>query len=88
MLKFPESFEHKPVAFIGVSNGMWGALRAVEQLQGIFGYRNAHCFPDRIFIPGIAQKLGSSGELLDPSIDERIAKQAAGFATFIHKLRV
>jgi len=31
MLKFPESFENKPAAFVGVANGQWGALRAVEQ---------------------------------------------------------
>src|ERR1700689_5359598 len=39
MLKFPESFEQKPVCFTGLSAGIWGALRPVEQLQAIFGYR-------------------------------------------------
>src|SRR4051794_7487561 len=28
MLKFPESFERKPVAFTGESAGIWGALRS------------------------------------------------------------
>lgn len=32
-LKFPESFEGKPVCFVGLAAGMWGALRGVEQLQ-------------------------------------------------------
>jgi chromate reductase, NAD(P)H dehydrogenase (quinone) len=41
MLKFPESFDRKPVAFVGEAAGIWGGLRAVEQLQMIFGYRNA-----------------------------------------------
>ena len=41
LLKFPQSFEHKPVAFVGVASGAWGGLRAVEQLQMVFGYRNA-----------------------------------------------
>src|SRR5262249_37986455 len=40
MLKFPESFDRKAVAFVGEAAGMWGGLRAVEQLQQIFGYRN------------------------------------------------
>ena len=82
MLKFPESFDRKPVAFVGESAGLWGGLRAVEQLQLIFGYRNAHVYPDRVFIPGINQKLDTSGRLTDPAIDERLAKQAAGFAAF------
>src|SRR5262245_23280131 len=40
LLKFPESFEQRPVCFTGLAAGMWGALRPVEQLQAIFGYRN------------------------------------------------
>ena len=36
MLKFPESFEKRPVCFIGVAAGIWGALRPIEQLQAIF----------------------------------------------------
>ena len=82
MLKFPESFERKPVAFTGEAAGMWGALRPVEQLQQIFAYRNAWLFPDRVFIAGIAQKLDSAGKLTDADIDQRLAKQAAGFVRF------
>jgi hypothetical protein len=29
------------------------AMRPIEQLQLIFGYSNAHTFPDWVFIPGI-----------------------------------
>src|SRR5580658_6768572 len=29
MLKFPESFDRKPAAFVGVAAGLFGALRAV-----------------------------------------------------------
>jgi NAD(P)H-dependent FMN reductase len=86
MLKFPESFERKPVAFIGEAAGIWGALRSVEQLQHIFGYRNAYLYPERVFIPGVRDKFDAEGKLLDPSIDERIGKQAQGFATFAKAL--
>jgi NAD(P)H-dependent FMN reductase len=87
LLKFPESFDAKPVAFVGESHGMWGALRAVEHLQGIFGYRNAHVYPDRVFIPNIGQKWDGQGRLNDPAIDDRLAKQAQGFARFVARLR-
>lgn len=86
LLKFPESFDAKPVAFIGESAGAWGAIRAVEQLQHIFGYRNAHVFPDRVFIPGITGKLDATGQLTDASINDRMAKQAKGFAAFVTTL--
>jgi chromate reductase, NAD(P)H dehydrogenase (quinone) len=87
MLKFPESFDGKPVAFVGESGGSWGALRAVEHLQGIFGYRNAHIYRDRVFIPGIKQKFDEQGRLTDPSIDQRLAQQTKGFSQFIDRLR-
>jgi NAD(P)H-dependent FMN reductase len=83
LLKFPESFDRKPVAFIGESAGAWGALRAVEHLQQVFSYRNAHLYPDRVFIPGVTQKLGGDDQLTDSQIQDRIAKQVAGFAHFI-----
>jgi NAD(P)H-dependent FMN reductase len=87
MLKFPESFEGKPVAFTGEAAGIWGALRSVEQLQAIFGYRNAHIFPDRVFIPGINQKLNSDGALTDSDIAARLQKQAEAFAKFIARVK-
>jgi chromate reductase, NAD(P)H dehydrogenase (quinone) len=82
MLKFPESFERKPVAFTGEAAGLWGGLRSVEQLQMIFGYRNAHMFPERVFIPGVMKQFDASGKLTDASLDERLNKQCVGFASF------
>jgi NAD(P)H-dependent FMN reductase len=87
MLKFPESFEHRPVAFTGLAAGMWGALRPVEQLQAIFGYRNAHLFPERVFLPGIFGSLGEDGKLSDETLRQRLTAQAAGFLKFVGKLK-
>jgi NAD(P)H-dependent FMN reductase len=83
MLKFPESFDRKPVAFVGQASGATGALRAVEQLQMVFGYRNAFIYPQRVFIPGVQEKFAPDGRLLDEEIDRRLAAQAAGFRRFI-----
>jgi NAD(P)H-dependent FMN reductase len=88
LLKFPESFDRKPVAFVGEAAGMWGALRAVEQLQMVFGYRNAHSYPDRVFISDVAKKFAPDGAMTDAAIDERLARQAKGFARFAELLRV
>jgi len=82
LLKFPESFDRKPAAFVGIASGMWGGLRAVEQMQMVFGYRNAHAYPDRVFISAIHQKISPDGALNDPAIDERLARQVKGFAQF------
>ncbi len=85
LLKFPESFERRPVCFTGLAAGQWGALRAVEQLQQIFGYRNAYLYPERVFIPGIGQQLGADGRLKDEELVGRLRKQAAGFAEFTRR---
>jgi NAD(P)H-dependent FMN reductase len=82
LLKFPESFERKPVAFVGVASGAWGGLRAVEQMQMVFGYRNAHLYPDRVFISGVAQKFTPEGAVSDAGLNERLSKQVHGFAQF------
>jgi chromate reductase len=87
MLPFPESFEHRPVCFVGLAAGIWGALRPVEQLQAIFGYRNALIYPERVFMPGIGRLLDAGGRFLSDDIPNRIDKQAAGFVDFVEKLR-
>ena len=87
MLKFPESFEGRPVCFTGLSAGVWGALRPVEQLQAIFGYRNAHVFPGRVFLPQIHSLLDEAGKLKDAELVERLRQQAEGFVDFVEKLK-
>jgi chromate reductase, NAD(P)H dehydrogenase (quinone) len=87
MLKFPESFERRPVCFTGVAAGIWGALRPVEQLQQIFGYRNAHIFPERVFMPGIGNLLDDNGRLKSAELLERLRKQAGGFVDFVERLQ-
>lgn len=57
MLKFPECLEHRAVAFTGLADGLWGGIRAVEQLQMVFNYRNAYCLPERVWFPQIGKKL-------------------------------
>ncbi|MEJ0091804.1 MAG: NAD(P)H-dependent oxidoreductase [Limisphaerales bacterium] len=87
MLKFPESFERRPVCFTGLAAGMWGALRPVEQLQAIFGYRNAHIYPERVFMPQINNLLDASGKIKDAELLGRLKAQAEGFVGFVEKLR-
>src|SRR5262245_12147221 len=87
MLKFPESFEARPVCFVGVAAGMWGALRPVEQLQMIFGYRNAYLYPERVFLPNINELLNEQGRLQDPELVDRLREQAEGFVDFVERLK-
>lgn len=86
LLKFPDSFQHRCVAFTGLGAGQWGNLRGIEQLQQVFGYRNAHILPERAFIPTIGKQLNVEGtELASPEILERLKAQAVAFAAFVER---
>ena len=87
LLKFPESFERRPVCFVGLAAGIWGALRSVEQLQAIFGYRNAFIFPERVFMPRINQLLDAQGRITDAEVAARLRAQQEGFVAFVRKLK-
>jgi len=87
MLKFPESFQKRPVCFIGIAAGVWGALRPIEQLQQIFGYRNAHIFPERVFLPQINSLLDAEGRLNNPELAGRLKAQAEGFIDFVKRFQ-
>ena len=87
MLKFPESFERRPVCFTGLAAGIWGALRPVEQLQAIFGYRNAYVYPERVFLQQINDLLNDNGRLKDAELLGRLKKQAEGFVGFVESVK-
>ncbi|MBS0659853.1 MAG: NAD(P)H-dependent oxidoreductase [Verrucomicrobia bacterium] len=86
LLEFPAAFDRRPVSFVGLAAGMWGAIRSVEQLQHIFGYRNAHVYPDRVFLPGIGGKFDAEGAFNDAEARTRLERQAAGFRDFAARL--
>ena len=79
--------ERRPVCFTGLSAGIWGALRPIEQLQAIFGYRNAYVFPERVFLPRINELLDDAGRLKDPELLQRLKSQAEGFVDFVERLQ-
>lgn len=86
LLPFPDAFEGRPVAFTGVAAGQYGALRAVEQLQQVFAYRNAYLFPRRVFIPASYQALNDKGEPGSEDLAERLLKQIREFKVYSDKL--
>jgi chromate reductase len=83
--KYPDSFEYRPVAFIGLG-GIFGGLRPVEHLQQVFGYRNGFIFPDRVFLMNIWSIL-KEGQITDKTAADLLMKQAQGFGRFIKALK-
>jgi chromate reductase len=83
--KYPDSFEFRPVAFVGLGL-RWGGLRPVEHLQQVFGYRNAFVLPHRVFLSNIKEAL-KDGKLSDPMINDLLKTQARDFVKFIQALK-
>lgn len=83
--KFPDCFEYRPVAFVGLG-GRFGGLRPVEHLQQILGYRSAFIYPDRVFLMN-APNIIKDGEIQDPVAAELLVRQAQGFIRFVKGLK-
>jgi len=86
-LPFPAALEKKPVCFVGEASGAFGALRAVEQLQQVFGYRNAHIFPERVFIPRVKINFDEKEGIKDALQQQLLDSQIRNFAQFVSDLK-
>jgi len=86
MLKFPGTFTGKPFAFVGLSAGVGGAVRPVEQFSTLVTYLRGVIYPGTVNIPGIYDHLNEAGRLKTPELIERLEKQAAGFIKFVEKV--
>ena len=86
MLPFPQGFDSRPCAFIGLAAGQFKSLRAVEHFQQVAGYRNAYLYPRRLFI-GDSFKQFVDGKLADDELTKRLQQQAEGFVTYVKALK-
>lgn len=83
--KYPETFQFRPVCFVGLG-GMFGGLRPVEHLQQIFAYRNAFIYPERIFMMNV-QKNWENGKPTNAVVVDLMKKQVSGFLKFVKALK-
>jgi len=87
LLPFPESFENRPVCYLGLASGQFGALRPVEHLMQVFGYRNAYNFPKRVFLPFCHNCIDPEKGVTDEESAKRLQQQAIGFIEFCNLLQ-
>ena len=86
LLPYPESFEGRPVCYVGIASGQFAGLRPVEHLQQVFGYRNAYNFPRRVFVPSVHQVASVENGLTDEDLKIRLTDQANQFLKFCRSL--
>jgi chromate reductase len=87
LLPFPESFEGRPVCYVGLAAGQFGALRPVEHLMQVFSYRNAHNFPNRVFLPHSHNLIDLQKGVTDEATADRLHNQAQGFIGYCNLLK-
>ncbi len=85
-LPFPDAFQKKPIAFIGEAAGAFGGLRAVEQMQMICAYRNAHLYPERVFLQRVKSVFSEEEGITDETLSELLHSQVKGFAQFVNRI--
>lgn len=83
--RYPSTFEHRPVAFVGLG-GRWGGLRPVEHLQQVMGYRNAYGFPQRVFLSNV-KNIFKDEKVEDPVLHDLVQTQARDFIKFSQALK-
>ena len=87
LLKFPESLKDIPSGFIGLSAGSFGAIRAIEHLEMIFQYREAHIFGVRSLFIHVHKKINEEGtEIIDQFTKELFERMLLGFKDFVYKI--
>lgn len=86
-LPFPEAFNKKPIAYVGEAAGAFGAIRAVEQLQMVSSYRNAHNFPERIFLQRVNDIFDEDKGITDDFISDLVDSQIEGFVQFVSMIQ-
>jgi len=83
--QYPDTFEQRPVCFVGLG-GIFGGLRPVEHMQQVFGYRNGFIFPHRVFIRDVFKVLDGN-VIKDPLMQSLLEAQVMGFQQFTKALQ-
>ena len=84
---FPVSLNKKPIALVGEATGAFGAMRAVEQLQQVVGYRNAHIFPERVFISRVHENFDIKEGIKNDFQQQLLNSQIENFPKFVRDLK-
>jgi chromate reductase len=63
----------KPVAVIGASTGLFGAVWAQAELRKALRHTGAHVLDDEVPVGRADQAFAPSGELVDPELNRRLA---------------
>lgn len=85
-LPFPKAFQRVPVSVLGEAAGAFGALRPVEQFVQLLSYRNAHIFPDSVYIQRVNDSFDPENGLKSERHQKLLLRQLNDFTVFVSKM--
>lgn len=80
--KFPDSFDNKKCALLGIATGKYGNIRGVEHFTGIAHYCGMHVLPLKLHIPAIHNELNENGDFFNEKTLRFINEQVNKFVEF------
>lgn len=76
----------KPTALVGAASGMSGTIRAQAHMRQILLFSDAPCMGQpEVLIPRAHERFDASGQLVDASTRELLAKFGAAFVAFVQR---
>lgn len=67
-------FDMKPVGLVGVSSGLVGGARVIEQLRPIVGYFGMYDIKPVITVRNVSKVFGEDGKLIDDKLLKQVPK--------------
>jgi chromate reductase len=80
--KFPESFQHKKTALVGLAQGTYGNIRGVDHFSSVCNYVGMNVLHMRLHIPAISSVLNENGEVTNKLVLKNIEQQIEMFINF------
>lgn len=80
-MPYPNGFEDKKIALVGLSSGVQGGALALSHLNDIFSYLNAHVLGQRVKLIQIEKNL-ENGQITNALYNQLIETQIDKFITF------
>jgi len=80
--KFPESFDQKKCALVGIATGKYGNIRGVDHFTGIAHYCGMQVMPLKIHIPAIHTELNEEGNFHLEKTLKFVTEQIEKFVNF------
>jgi len=84
-LGFPSELSGKPIALLGVANGVIGAVKSLEHLRSVCSHVGGIVLPGPCSVANVQKVFDQDGNCLDPVTEKRIRGLPVKLLDYIHR---